>query len=460
MLTTSMSVANSHSALILLIAVSHFSGCGPSVEELVDGLDSSGEDLEWAKQELLLAKGQAVPVLLSAFEDPRHASARPELAEVLVGLMRRVEAPGIATALERHMVADADPRVRARIARELGLYKQVEFADAFMQALEDTSSKVRREAITALGLIKLKLDADQRKDLIEKARLLADDDDRDTRLEARMIVADRVNEWLTKANNEQLKGRLAVADSLYHVALAYSPESKKANLQLGRFYFDNGQRSRGLQVLRDSGWLLDIPHVLKAPELDGRLDDDVWRQATKTSPFFTWSSRHSASILAERHTEVSVIYTDEALYFGAYCEDASPESLVVQSHERDHADEWNQDLVEFFLDTNFDQRSSCKITINSVGAITDATSSVPNWKDYDYAWSAESEAVGYAGQDFWSLEVKLVLGQPYFPKPHPGTLWGCDMSRGYRGARVWSQWTRTLSDYGSPHKSYGWFLFK
>ena len=158
---------------------------------------------------------------------------------------------------------------------------------------------------------------------------------------------------------------------------------------------DNGQRNRGLQVLRDSGWLLDIPHVLKAPELDGRLDDDVWRQAAKTGPFFTWSSRHSATILAERHTEVSVIYTDEALYFGAHCEDASPESLVVQSHERDHADEWNQDLVEFFLDTNFDQRSSCKVTINSVGAITDATSSVPNWKDYDYAWSAESEAAGY-----------------------------------------------------------------
>ena len=223
-------------ALILLFAGSLLLGCGPSVEELVDGLDAKGEDLEWAKQELLLAKGEAVPVLLRALEDPRHASARPELAEVLVGLMRRVENPSIATALERHMVADTDSRVRARIARELGIYKQAEFASAFMQALQDTSANVRREAITALGLIKAKLDANQRELLIEKARLLTDDDDRDTRLEARMMVADRVDEWLTQANNEQLKGRLAVADSLYRVALTYSPESKKANLQLGRFY--------------------------------------------------------------------------------------------------------------------------------------------------------------------------------------------------------------------------------
>ena len=90
-------------------------------------------------------------------------------------------------------------------------------------------------------------------------------------------MAERVEEWSTAARQAALKGRVAVAESLYHRALAYSPGSKKAKLRLGRFYYYNDQQDRGFQVLRESGCLLDVPHVSEPPELDGRLDDDVWR---------------------------------------------------------------------------------------------------------------------------------------------------------------------------------------
>ena len=443
---------------ILLLAGFFLLTCGPSVEDLIERLDSSGEELDRAKQELLLSKGDAVPVLLKAFDDRRHTAARPELGEVLVGLMTRAEDPRIATALKRHLLTDPDPRVRARIARELGLYKRVEFADAFIQALQDTSDEgVRGEVMKAVGLIKDKLDADKKEVLYEMARLLQDHEDLNTRIEARILVADRVQEWLTEARTEELKGQVVVAESLFHEALAYSPRSKKANLRLGRFFYYNGQRDRGLQVLRESGWLLDVPHVRKAPKLDGRLDDEIWRQAAKASPFFTWGKLHNADMIAERLTEVYVMYTDQALYFGAYCEEAHTESLKVQSHERDHADEWNQDMIEFFLDTNFDLDTSYKITINTVGAIADCAPGVPSWKR-DFTWSTESDAAAYVGEDFWSMEYELVLGKTEFPKPHPGTLWSCRMSRSYRGNQ-WSQWTRTFPG-GKEQEFGGWLLFE
>ena len=87
-------------------------------------------------------------------------------------------------------------------------------------------------------------------------------------------------------------------------------------------------------------------------------------------------------------------------------------------------------MIEFFLDTNFDLDTSYKLTINSVGAIADCAPGVPTWKR-NFDWNSESAAAAYVGEDFWSMEYELILGVPEFPKPHPGMLWSCRMSRSH-----------------------------
>ena len=260
-------------------------GCGPSIDDHIERLSAGGEAAELAKQELLIAKGDAVPVLLKALEDPQLAAGRAELTEILVGLMTRVDDDRIDSSLKAHLVSDPDPEARARIAREVGILKRLDFADAFMKAIDDPDGQVRGEALTALGFVRGRLEPQQLIALSEKARLLQNDENRDTRLSARIIVADRVAAWLTEADNEALKGRLAAAESLYHEALAYAPDSKRASFKLGRHYFENRQKQRGLQVLRDSDWLLDIPVLAEAPVLNGRLDDMVWESAARAGPF-------------------------------------------------------------------------------------------------------------------------------------------------------------------------------
>jgi len=158
------------------------------------------------------------------------------------------------------------------------------------------------------------------------------------------------------------------------------------------------------------------------------------------------------------------LYTKEALYFGAFCEDAYPESLVVSTSERDQQEEYKQDLVEFMFDIDRDQSTSSKITVNSAGIITDSAVTLPNYRDHDYSWTVEAEAAGYVGDTFWSVEYKLPFGQEgmeleeEIPHPVPGSLWAVDIQRGYRAAVTWSQWTRSYPDMWAQ-ESYGLFLF-
>ena len=456
--------ATARRTAILLFAGLWSASCGPSVDELVDELENSGEKLEMAKQELLIAKNDAIPELLDAFEDEGRSAVRVELAEVLAGLFMRLEDKSIAEALRRHILSDPNPAVRARISRELGMLKRVDFADEFMQAASDTSGEVRGEAFRALNQTKHKLSESQLEILIAKAHASQEDESRDVRLEARMIVADKVDEWLREARKSALKGTLAESESLYTVALDYSPTDKKASFMYGRFLHTNGREEEGLEVWRRSGWLLDIPLVAEAPVIDGHLDDAVWEQAVRTGPFYTWSNEHNAAQLSEHPTDVAILYTQEALYFGAFCEEPYPDSITVSTHERDQQEEYLQDLVEFFFDIDRDQKNSCKVTVNSRGIITDSCVTMPNWRDHDHSWSVESEAAGHVGDDFWSVEYRVLFGQEgmqyetEIPYPVPGSLWAIDIQRGYRAGVNWSQWTRTYPDMW-PQESYGFFLF-
>ena len=138
---------------IPLIAVALWS-CTPSPDHLIVKLGAGGEEAQLAKQELLLAREEAVPALLTALDNPEFTAVRPELAEVLVALTTRVDDDRIDSTLKRHMVNDPDPETRARIAHEIGIHKRRDFADAFVNAIDDSVGEVRGEALTALSFMR------------------------------------------------------------------------------------------------------------------------------------------------------------------------------------------------------------------------------------------------------------------------------------------------------------------
>ena len=261
-------------------------GCGPSVEDLVERLAGSSDAREQGRQELLLAKDRAVGPLLEALNDPRYRDARPELVEVLVSLMTRVEDARLSAALNQLLLKDDDPAVRARIAQRMGLFRRTEAIPVLLQALDDEAGEVRHQAIMALGEVEGKLNEEQREVLQQRARELVTDPHGGVRLEALIRIEAEVNTFLNEARQRALKAQVVEAESLYHWALVFSPHSKHATYQLGRFLFDNGREREGREWLRRNGMLLDVPRLANAPTIDGRLDEAVWQRAARADSLF------------------------------------------------------------------------------------------------------------------------------------------------------------------------------
>ncbi|MFA6110382.1 MAG: HEAT repeat domain-containing protein [Candidatus Latescibacterota bacterium] len=436
-------------------------GCGSSVDDQIADLTEGGDAAAQAQQELLLSKGRAVGPLLEALTDPEYAKGRVALVEVLASLMTRVDDPRIPEALNRLLTNDPDPAVRGRVAQRLGLYKRPEGIPALLQALDDQSGEVRYQALTALAALDAKLTTEQRESLKSRCRAMVDDPDRQARIEALTRVEAAVNELLTQARQAVLKAQVSQAEGLYHQALAYYPHSKRALYQLGWHYLENGQRERGLELMRQHRLLLDVPRLRTTPTVDGRLDEPLWQQAARVDTLYQLFVGDSfAAPAAEQVSAFYLGYTPQALYIGFRGHDDHPDSLVAKvTHLDPHQDGqagsggpqamqtqiWSDDCIELMFDADFDRRTFAHFGINSKGAYADEYVSTgangfnPN---YDFNWVGAAAVAAFVGPDFWSVEMKLSFGQKELPVPRPGTLWGAELVRNYRGEQ-YLQWVRT-----------------
>jgi len=193
--------------------------------------------------------------------------------------------------------------------------------------------------------------------------------------------------------------------------------------------------------LRHNGMLLDVPRFARAPVIDGRLDDDAWEKAATADTFYQLSSAHVAAIVSPVRSRLYLGYTDEAFYVGFYEYDETPEELMIRAKNRDDY-VWWEDVIEIFMDTDFDHLGYAQIGITSVPVVAD------NWypegfvsDDASRRWNADYEVSTYVGQDFWSVEYEVRFVGPQITQPNPGSIWGFNPSRTYRNTE-YAQWVR------------------
>ena len=448
---------------VFLFLIFPLCGCRPSLDDLVEQLAASPEDRESARQELLLAKDRAVTPLLAALADSSLSGARPYLVDVLLSLMMRVEDGRIRASLQHHLLSDPVPDVRERIARGLGLQRRSEGIEALVEALqEDGDAGVRYESLLALNRLEDKMNDDQRDRVHARALELAADSHDDTRMEARIRLAGTVDRWIGEARKAELAADLDGATDLYEKARASYPNSKRANHRLGRHHYDNGRKEEGLELLRRHGMLLDVPRFTSAPLIDGRLDDTVWSVAARGDTFYQFSQEHHAAIPSGLLTELYLGYTAEAIFIGFRGHDDNPDSIVVTDRGHDEGIFW-EDVTEIFLDTNFDHRGYVHAGVNTRGVVADAYLPIGlpdrGITDEERAWNAHSEAAAHVGPSFWSMEYRLNYGQPQVPRPEPGTVWGFNFARTYRG-KEYTQWVRVYGFLAHTPDDFGVLLFR
>ena len=69
------------------------------------------------------------------------------------------------------------------------------------------------------------------------------------------------------------------------------------------------------------------------------------------------------------------------------------------------------------------------------------------WEDEE--WSAGAPLATHVGADYWSVEYRVPFNDERFPRPRPGSVWGFNMVRVFRGEE-YSQWVRTYRGGHSP----------
>ena len=105
-----------------------------------------------------------------------------------------------------------------------------------------------------------------------------------------------------------------------------------------------------------------------APKLDGTLDDPLW-QLAKPITDFRQKEPHEGQPPTEK-TEVRILYTGRAAYFGIHCYDSEPSRIVATELRRDVSQDLD-DHFEILIDSNHNRRGGYVFEINPLGTQND-----------------------------------------------------------------------------------------
>src|SRR5256886_16799595 len=97
---------------------------------------------------------------------------------------------------------------------------------------------------------------------------------------------------------------------------------------------------------------VNLPKFEKAPVIDGKLDDEVWKSAVVLKDFY--QVQPGDNIAPSKPTEVFIGYDSKNLYFGFHCYDDERDKVRATVAKRDEV--FGDDNVRVFLDTFNDQR--------------------------------------------------------------------------------------------------------
>ena len=182
--------------------------------------------------------------------------------------------------------------------------------------------------------------------------------------------------------------------------------------------------------------------VEESPVLDGNLDELLWRQVPVISDFLQRDPREGEP--ATEKTEVKIIYTDTAIYFGVVCYDSEPERIIAKERARDDTLQ-TDDTFEIILDTFHNRKDGFLFRTNPLGTkfeswITEeGRRQNANW-DENWGVAANITEVG------WVLEIEIPFRSIRMLNKEE-QLWGIDFKRNITRKNeevIWSNYRRNF----------------
>jgi len=162
------------------------------------------------------------------------------------------------------------------------------------------------------------------------------------------------------------------------------------------------------------------------PEIDGKLDEKCWKEATKFEDFVSAGSYGEETGLAKERTTARLIYDDRNVYIAFKCLEPKIADLRADIEEQDGKIE-QDDSVGVFLDANHDRQTYYYVLVNSVGLCTDRKGSYGIREE----WNPEIQVKTVVEDEFWVVEMAIPFSELGMISPQ-GKTWGVNFVRNHR----------------------------
>jgi hypothetical protein len=213
------------------------------------------------------------------------------------------------------------------------------------------------------------------------------------------------------------------------------------------FRTDSGDSRRYPEHARaqESPWVSAVRAPDGAIEVDGKLDDDVWLDATSGWGFLEMEP--DRGINASEETVFRVAYDDEALYFGVACFERDPANTSSALSRRDRLN--NSDMVSVYVDPFHDYTTGYNFRVNPEGVQEDHYIFNDGNRDRDWnaVWSAETSR----DDQGWYAEIRIPFSAMRY-RPQESMTWGLQVYRYMHGRGEdtgWATWDRNASGFVS-----------
>lgn len=179
----------------------------------------------------------------------------------------------------------------------------------------------------------------------------------------------------------------------------------------------NMSREERVRALEARPWEMHAARATDGINVDGSLDEAVWRTAVPIGDFYERETREGLPSTEE--TVVRILYDDENLYVGFACTLVDAEANRPRTMFRDE-NIGSDDAVAILLDAYNDQRSAIFLATNANGILFDMSQNGQNERTRNLDWDMVWEARGRTFPWGWTSEVRIPFKSLRFRPPEPG----------------------------------------
>ena len=187
--------------------------------------------------------------------------------------------------------------------------------------------------------------------------------------------------------------------------------------------------------------------VDRAPKLDGGLGDALWQSAKPVTEFRQREPNEGE--FATEKTEVRILYTRHAVYFGVHCFDSEPSRIVATELRRDVSQNLD-DHFEILIDSSHDRRGAYVFQINPLGTQIDGLIVEEQGNnssgDFDSGWDGVWISEARITADGWTATVEIPFTTLNFTRSM-NVVWGLNFKRFIcrkNEEDLWSAYRRTF----------------